>query len=112
MSEMNYKLMMYLILAIVILLIMRKILIYYFNKEDLEKTDAYGISDEYRNIDQHETDNIENDEVKFFVWSLEDLWGFKVLSILRQDDELYLGKEQFFYFENDQWEKNFFDGMK
>lgn len=36
MSEMNYKLMMYLILAIVILLIMRKILIYYFNKEDLE----------------------------------------------------------------------------
>lgn len=85
---------------------------YSFNKEDLEKTEVDIIGEKYPNINQHETDNIENNEVKFFVWSLEDLWGFKVLSILRQDDELYLGKEQFFYFENDQWEKNFFDGMK
>lgn len=85
---------------------------YTFNEEDLEKTDAYGISDEYRNIDQHETDNIENDEVKFFVWAEEELWGFYVLAILRRDDELYKAKEKFFYFENDEWEKNFFDGLK
>lgn len=85
---------------------------YTFNEENLEKTDALEISNEYPKINQHETDNIENNEVKFFVWAEEELWGFYVLAILRKDDELYKAKEEFFYFENDEWEKNFFDGLK
>lgn len=85
---------------------------YKFNNEELEKTDAVSIIEKYPNISQHETDNIENDEIKFFVWAEEELWGFYVLAILRKDHELYISKEKFFYFENDKWEKNFFDGMK
>jgi len=85
---------------------------YQFNKEELEKTDAKTIGEMYPNINQHETDNIENNEVKFFVWAEEELWGFYVLAVLRKDEELYRGKEQFFYFENDKWERNFFDGLK
>lgn len=85
---------------------------YQFNEDELEKTDAKTIGEMYPNINQHETDNIENNEIKFFVWEEEDLWGFYVLAILRRDEELYIGKEKFFYFENDKWERNFFDGLK
>ena len=53
-----------------------------------------------------------NNEIKFFVWAEEELWGFYVLAVLRENDELYIGKEKLCYFENDEWEKNFFDGMK
>ncbi|AQS08714.1 hypothetical protein CLOBY_08240 [Clostridium saccharobutylicum] len=85
---------------------------YQFNEDELEKTDAKTIGEMYPNINQHETDNIENNEIKFFVWEEEELWGFYVLAILRRDEELYIGKEKFFYFENDKWERNFFDGLK
>ncbi|OOM73566.1 hypothetical protein CLPUN_44620 [Clostridium puniceum] len=85
---------------------------YEFNEEELEKIEAKVIGQMFSNINQHETDNIENNEIKFFVWEEEELWGFYVLAILRKDEELYIGKEQFFYFENDKWEQNFFDGLK
>ncbi|WP_238858907.1 molecular chaperone [Clostridium sp. YIM B02569] len=85
---------------------------YQFNEEELEKTNARKIGERYPNINQHETDNIENNEVKFFVWEEEELWGFYVLAILRKEEELYIGQEKFFYFENDRWERNFFDGLK
>lgn len=85
---------------------------YQFNEEELKKTNAKTIGEMFPNINQHETDNIENNEVKFFVWEEEELWGFYVLAILRKEEELYIGEEKFFYFENDQWERNFFDGLK
>ena len=85
---------------------------YNFDNEDLLEVDAETIGEEYPNINQHETDNIENNEIKFFVWTKEEFWGFYVLAILRRDEQLYIGKEKFFYFENDQWERNFFDGLK
>lgn len=85
---------------------------YQFNEAELERTDARTIGEMYPNIIQHETDNIENNEIKFFVWAAEELWGFYVLAVLRKDEELYIGKEKFFYFENDKWEQNFFDGLK
>ena len=85
---------------------------YQFENDELEKADAETITEKYPNISQEETDNIENNEIKFFVWTKEEYWGFYVLSVLRKDEELYLGREKFFYFENDQWEQNFFDGMK
>lgn len=85
---------------------------YQFNEEELEKTDAKTIGKMFPNINQHETDNIENNEIKFFVWEEEEQWGFYVLAILRKDEELHIGKEKFFYFENDKWEQNFFDGLK
>ncbi|WP_371367059.1 hypothetical protein SRRS_11740 [Sporomusa rhizae] len=64
------------------------------------------------NIIQDETDNIIENEVKFFVWPRESYWGFVVVPVLRQNGNLYLGREELFAFENDQWETNFFDGLK
>ena len=84
---------------------------YTFKKEEMEKVDSKTIGERYPNINQSETDNIENNEIKFFVWAEEEMWGFYVLAVLRENHELYIGKEKLYYFENDKWERNFFDGM-
>lgn len=63
-------------------------------------------------IPQDETDTIVNGEVKFFVRAEAQDWGFIVVPVYRADETLYVGKEKFFNFENDQWIKNFFDGLK
>ena len=74
-------------------------------QEDIEK--IYG-----ENIPQDETDTIVNGEVKFFVRAEPQDWGFIIVPVYRADETLYIGKEKFFNFENDQWIKNFFDGLK
>lgn len=61
---------------------------------------------------QKETDSISNGDVKFFVWAQQEEWGFCVVPIYCERDELYLGKAEFFSFENDSWVNSFFDGKK
>lgn len=63
-------------------------------------------------IQQKETDSILNGEVKFFVWARQEEWGYLVVPVCRQKDELYLGKQEFYCFENDSWVNSFYDGMK
>lgn len=74
-------------------------------QEEIEK--IYG-----ENIPQDETDTIVNGEVKFFVRAEPKDWGFVIVPVYRSDETLYVGKEKFFNFENEQWIKNFFDGLK
>ena len=81
--------------------------------EDFKRTTYEKIEVNYgKIISQDETDNIINEEVKFFVWARPKEWGFSVLPILRHEEGLYIGKEVFYLFENDEWETNFFDGLK
>lgn len=61
---------------------------------------------------QADTDDIVENEVKFFVWAVSMEWAFRVVPIYRSDEKLYLGKSEEFYFENEGWVQNFFDGMK
>lgn len=63
-------------------------------------------------IQQKETDSIVNGEVKFFVWAMQEEWGYLVVPVYRKEDELYLGKQEFYCFENDSWVNSFYDGMK
>lgn len=63
-------------------------------------------------IQQKETDSIVNGEVKFFVWARQEEWGYLVVPVYRKGDELYLGKQEFYCFENDSWVNSFYDGMK
>ncbi|MBG9796350.1 molecular chaperone [Brevibacillus laterosporus] len=63
-------------------------------------------------IPQDDTDSIINGEVKFFVFTDEKSWGFYIVPVARQNEQLYLGKKQFFAFENDLSELDFFDGLK
>jgi len=61
---------------------------------------------------QEETDTILEGEMKFFVWVSRQRWGFFVMPIRRENEQLYQGAEMFFNFEDDTWEENFFDGRK
>ena len=63
-------------------------------------------------IRQAETDTIVNGEVKFFAWASREEWGFRIVPVCRRQDELYLGKQAFYCFENDNWINSFYDGMK
>lgn len=58
------------------------------------------------------TDDIIEYEVRFFVWSVPENIGFKVLPIYREDEGLYIGEEKFISYENESWINNFFDGLK
>ena len=61
---------------------------------------------------QADTDDIAGREARFFVWAKPGEWAFCVVPVYRGDGRLYLGKEETFYFENDGWMQNFFDGTK
>lgn len=71
------------------------------------------IEQEYgEHIPQDETDSIMNGEVKFFVFSGNNHWGFHVVPVARQNEQLSIGPKSFFAFENDLSELDFFDGLK
>ncbi|MNJ29773.1 hypothetical protein D3C77_243530 [compost metagenome] len=63
-------------------------------------------------IPQDDTDSIMNGETKFFVFADHQAWGFQVFPIARQSEQLYVGEQVLFPFENDMSELDFFDGMK
>ena len=61
---------------------------------------------------QDDIDAIVERELRSFVLADEERWGFKVVPILRKDEKLMLGPEEFFNFETENWLTNFFDGTK
>ena len=61
---------------------------------------------------QEDTDTIRNGEIRFFLFSHENSWGFQIVPIARKDDQLYIGKKKYFAFEDDLSELDFFDGLK
>lgn len=78
-------------------------------KEALEE----DIVDMYKGeIFQEDTDTIRNGEIKFFVFAYERSWGFYVVPVGRENEQLYIGKKKYFAFENDLSELDFFDGLK
>ena len=83
------------------------------NPEEYRKITFEEIEEQYEGyIYQDDTDNITDKEVKFFVFATKNQWGFFVVPISRTGTQLYIGKEEFFAFENDMWEVDFFDGTK
>lgn len=84
-----------------------------YDTAEFSATTQEGIDEQYKGtIIQEETDTILEGEMKFFVWVSRKHWGFVVLPILREGEQLYKGEEIFFDFEDDTWEQNFFDGRK
>ena len=80
---------------------------------DFKETEYEEIQELYeKHILQADTDDIVENEVKFFVWAVPMEWAFRVVPIYRSNERLYLGKGEEFYFENEGRVQNFFDGMK
>lgn len=84
-----------------------------FNQSRFKPVEAETIVDKYENrILQDDVDSIVNRELRAFVLADEERWGFVVVPILRQEEQLMLGPDQFFHFETESWLMNFFDGSK
>ena len=83
----------------------------YKNVDEYEEKDAEEILPSYAGIfTQNETDNIENNVVRFFVYTDMNNWGFYVVPVQRHGDQLYLGKKQYFPYEDNLNEISYFDG--
>ncbi len=83
----------------------------YKNEDDYEEMDAQEILPEFVNIiSQNDTDTIQNDTVRFFVYTDLNNWGFFVVPIQRKSDQLYLGRKQYFPYEDNLSENSYFDG--
>lgn len=63
-------------------------------------------------ISQDDTDSIINGEVKLFVFGTDNSWGFHVVPVARQHEQLYMGLRSFHAFDDDLSELDFFDGCK
>jgi hypothetical protein len=80
--------------------------------DNFSKVTYEQIEEKYgKHIIQDETDQIENGEIRYFVWADPGEWGFTTVPILRDKEELYLGPSQLRSFEDESWMVNYFDGQ-
>jgi molecular chaperone-like protein len=83
----------------------------YKNEEDYVEKDAEVILPEFEGIiTQDDTDTIKNNTVRFFIYTDLNNWGFFVFPIQRKNDQLYLGRKQYFPYEDNLNEISYFDG--
>ena len=83
----------------------------YKNEDNYEEMDAQEILPEFTNIiSQNDTDTIQNSTVRFFVYTDLNNWGFFVVPIQRKSDQLYLGRKEYFPYEDNLSENSYFDG--
>ena len=47
-----------------------------------------------------------------FVWADQGQWGFSVVPVSRVDEQLSVGEQQRYSFEDEGWMVNYFDGMR
>lgn len=83
------------------------------NPKEFKEISANELSNLYnRRIMQDDIDDIVERELKFFVISEEQNWGFLVIPVYRLNDKLFSLDGEFFSFETEGWLKNFFDGTR
>jgi len=86
---------------------------YQANPDGFEPVEADEIVDRHKGrIIQDDVDSIVDRELRFFVLPDGERWGFTVVPVLREDEQLKMGPDTFFQFETEGWLMNFFDGMK
>ncbi|MCL1981765.1 MAG: hypothetical protein FWG53_01565 [Clostridiales bacterium] len=76
------------------------------------KTDYLELLEKHTWLRQGDVDRIEDGEVRLFIYSNDESWGFKWLGIANYDGELFCGQERFVPFESAAWELNFFNGTR
>lgn len=84
-----------------------------FNPDEFRPVEADEIVKKYHGrIPQDDVDTIVNKELRSFILADEQRWGFMVVPVLRDGEQLMLGQDKFFLFETEGWMTNFFDGTK
>ncbi|BDU50622.1 molecular chaperone [Haliovirga abyssi] len=88
----------------------------YIYKNDLSGLEAIKVEEleeKYKGyINQEDTDNMKNGEIRYFIVSEEESWGFYVVPIIRKEEQLYINRSKFFDFDYEIDEYDFFNGLK
>lgn len=83
----------------------------YKNINEYNEKDAVEILFEYEGIlTQNDTDTIQNEITRFFIYTDLNNWGFYIVPIKRTNDQLFLGKKKYFSYENNLNDISYFDG--
>ncbi|MCL2151752.1 MAG: hypothetical protein FWH57_02155 [Oscillospiraceae bacterium] len=82
------------------------------NVRGFAETNYYELLERYTWLKQADVDRIEDGEVRLFVYSNDESWGFKWIGITNNDGNLLCGEEKFVPFESTAWELNFFNGKR
>jgi len=75
-------------------------------------TDYHELLERFTWLKQGDVDRIDDGEVRLFIYSDDESWGFKWLGITNNDGNLFYGDERFVPFESTAWELNFFNGKR
>ena len=82
------------------------------NVRNFARTGYDDLLERFTWLKQGDVDRIEDGEVRIFVYSNDESWGFKWLGITNNDGNLFCGEERFVPFESTAWELNFFNGKR
>ena len=83
----------------------------YKNINEYDEKDAVDILFEYEGIlTQNDTDTIQNEITRFFIYTDLNNWGFYIVPVRRENDQLFLGKKKYFSYENNLNDISYFDG--
>ena len=82
------------------------------NVDNYTRASYHDLLNDHTWLKQGDIDRIDEDEVRLFIYSNDESWGFKWLGIANIEGDLLCGKERFVPFESTAWEMNFFDGRR
>ncbi len=83
----------------------------YKNTDSYMEEDAEEIIPKFNGvITQNDTDTIQNNTVRFFIYTDMNNWGFFICPVQRKENQLYLGKREYFPYEDSLSEISYFDG--
>ena len=89
-----------------------QVLKFNLNIDKYKETNYHELMENHTWLKQGDVDRIEEGEVRLFVYSNDESWGFKWIGIANNFGELHCGATQFVPFESTAWELNFFNGMR
>jgi len=82
------------------------------NAEEYRKTNYHQLLEKHAWLKQGDIDRIDDSELRLFIFSNDESWGFKWLGIANYYGDLYCCEERFVPFESTAWELNYFDGKR
>jgi hypothetical protein len=82
------------------------------NAKSYKSTSYDNLLSDYKKLKQGDIDRILNNEIRIFIYSDDDSWGFKLLEVAQIDGDLRRSEPRFIPFEHTEWEMNFFDGKR
>ena len=89
-----------------------QVLKFNLNVDDYRPTDYHELLNNHTWLRQGDVDRIDEGDLRLFIYSNDESWGFKWLGIAKNQGELFCGEERFVPFESTVWEMNFFDGKR